>query len=73
MIEYLTFHFEINVEKNNVYFSYIFDFSIDGGRNSCYILLVNKRNKPMTKILNTICLLPADFVAMGLYFIGTVI
>ncbi len=26
MIEYLTFHFEINIQINNVYFSYIFDF-----------------------------------------------
>ena len=26
MLEYLTLHYEINIEKNNVYFSYIFDF-----------------------------------------------
>ena len=26
MIEYLTFHFEINIKQTNVYFSYIFDF-----------------------------------------------
>ncbi len=37
MIEYLTFLFEINIEKNNVYFSYIFDILNMKEKNKNYV------------------------------------